>query len=108
MEMMDSFSLVIGILAVGIGFYELLTKSLVGRDAYRPKKEQVKKFLPYDAGTYIIAGALLAMTGAGDYFPFVRSGWFIISSIAVSLTVIILNVHFTRKILGVPDTSRKL
>lgn len=108
MEMMDSFSMVIGIIAVGIGIYELITKTLAGRDAYSPTKEQIRQFLPYDAATYIICGLLLALTGSGKYIPFVTNGYFVVASIVISLAVIIVNVRMTRRILGVPDTSRKL
>ena len=108
MRTMDSFSLIIGVIAVGVGLYELITKSLVGRDAYRLTPEKTKKFLPYDVATYIIAGIALAMTGAGDYFPFAKSGWFVILSIGISMAVIIMNVVFTNRILGKPDTTKRL
>ena len=103
METFDSFSLIIGVIGVGIGLYELVTRNIVGRDLSGISETQIRKFLPYDVLTYIIAGALLALMGAGRWFAFVKTTAFIMISIFGSLAVIALNFVVANKILGKPS-----
>lgn len=105
MESFDTFSLIVGVIAVGIGFYELITHRLVGRDVSGIPQEKIRKFLPYDVLTYMIAGALLALMGAGRWLPFVKSTLFVCISIAGSLIVIVFNVIYANKILGRPKSQ---
>ena len=99
MELMDSYCAIVGIIAIGVGLYELFTKQLVGRKDLRASKAQILKFLPIDAATYIVDGALLTLMGMGNYFPFVAQSPVIIGIIIASLAVIALNVYFSRKML---------
>lgn len=102
MEMFDTFSLIIGIIAIGIAVYETVFGALVGRDVSEYKKENIKKFLPYDVVTYIVAGSMLGLMGAGKWFPWAKSSTFVIVSMVISLTAIVLNVVFANRILGKP------
>ena len=102
MEMYDNFCTIIGIIAVVIGIYELFTKTLVGRDRDKDKitKEAAAKFLPYDVATYIITGVLMTLLGLNAKIPFMQSGAATAIAIALSLTIIVLNVYLSNKILG--------
>jgi len=104
MESFDTFSLLVGLIAVGIGLYELATQRLIGRDVSEIPQEKIRKFLPYDVLTYVIAGGLLALMGAGRWFPFAKTGLFVAISIIGSLIVIVLNVIIANKILGRPKS----
>ena len=106
MDMFDSFSLIIGVVAVGIGLYELVTKTLLGRDCSVYKKEAIQKFLPYDIATYIVAGGLLGLMGAGKWFPWAKNTTFIIIGMIISLIAIVLNVVAANKILGKPPQKK--
>ena len=101
MEMYDSFCTIIGLIAVGIGIYELVTKKLVGRDLDGISEDKIKKFLPYDVATYVIAGGLMALTGANAKFTFMQNTTVMVVSIALSLGAVAMNVYFGNKILGV-------
>lgn len=105
MEAFDSFSLIIGVIAVGIGFYELFNKTLIGRDLSGISEDKIRRFLPYDILTYLIAGGLLALMGAGRWFEFVKTTVFICISVGVSIVVIILNIIIANKILGKPTSK---
>ena len=104
----DSFSLIIGIAAVGIGLYEFFTKKLLWRDNVELTEEKVKKFLPYDVATYIIAGALLALTGAGEYIPVMKESWAVFTAMGISFAAIAVNVIFSNRILGKPRNDPRL
>lgn len=104
----DSFSIIVGLAAVGIGFYELFTKKLLWRDNVELTEEKVKKFLPYDAATYIIAGALLALTGAGQYIPVMKETWAVFTAMGLSFAAIAVNVIFSNRILGKPKNNPRL
>ena len=108
MDTFNSFSIIIGSVAIVVGIYELITGELMWREGVKLTKEKVKKFLPYDVATYIIAGIMLALSGMGKYFPFLDKPVFVIGSIVVSLIALGVNVYFSNKILGKPDTTQHL
>lgn len=99
MELIDSYCAIFGIIAFGVGVYELITKKLVGRKDVHASKKQIRKFLPYDVATYMIDGALLTMMGLTKYFPFMGKGPVIIVTIIASIAVVAANVYFSKKYL---------
>ena len=108
MDPMDSYFVIIGIIAVGVGIYELITKKLVGRKLEGVKKENVRKFLPYDVATYIIDGVTMVLLGSGQYVPFMRTTVGIFAVIILSLAVLVGNWYFSKKILGTPSNTERL
>ena len=108
MEMYDSFCTIIGLIAVGIGIYELVTKKLVGRDLDGVSQDKIQKFLPYDVVTYVIAGGLMALTGANSKFTFMQNTTVMVISIAISLGAVAMNVYFTKKYLGIKKQNPRL
>ena len=108
MDAMDSYFVIIGIIAVGVGIFELITKKLVGRKLEGVKKENIRKFLPYDVATYIIDGVPMVLLGSGNYIPFMRTGVGIFSVIILSLAVLVGNWYFGKKFLGTPSAAPRL
>ncbi len=100
MEAFDQFCLIFGIMAVGIGLYELFTKQLVGRKLEGVPEKNIRAFLPYDVATYVIGGILLALLGLGDRAPFFQKPPVVTVTILLSLLVIGLNISFGRRFLG--------
>lgn len=108
MDAMDSYFIIIGIIAVGVGFYELITKKLVGRKLEGVKKESIRKFLPYDVATYIIDGLAMILLASGKYIPFMRTNVGIFAVIILSLAVLYGNWFFSKKFLGTPSRAERL
>ena len=100
MEAFDNICLLTGIVSAGIGIYEFFTKKLVGRDTANLKQEQILRFLPYDALTYLLTGILLALLGLGGRIEFFSRTPVVIAIVAVSTVIIGLNIHFANRILG--------
>ena len=101
MEFLDSYCAVIGLVAVGMGIYELITKKLVGRKVEKVPKEDILRFLPYDAATYIIIGLLLALQGLNQYFPLMGNGYVVLVTSVLTVVIIYFNWRLSRKFLGV-------
>ena len=97
MEFLDSYCTVIGLVAVGVGIYELVTKKLVGRKLEKVTQEDILHFLPYDAATYILVGLLLALQG----LPLMKNGIVVLITSVLTLVIIYFNWRLSRKYLGV-------
>lgn len=108
MDAFNSFSILLGVAAVGVGIYEWITGKLLWRDGVKLTEEKVKKFLPYDVVTYIVAGIMIALSGAGEYLPFMKKNGFLIGTMILSFAAIGANVYYSNKILGKPDRNRHL
>lgn len=108
MDTFNTFSLLIGAAAIGVGIYEFITKKLLWRDGVKLTEEKIRKFLPYDVITYIVAGAMLALSGAGDFLPFMEKDVFMIGAMVISFAAIGINIYFSNKILGKPERNRHL
>lgn len=108
MDSLDSYFVIIGVIAIGVGFYELFTKKLVGRKLEGVKKESIRKFLPYDVATYIIDGISMVLLGGGSYIPFMKTTVGIFAVIILSLAVLYGNWYFSKKFLGTPVNPDRL
>ena len=100
MEAFDSICLLTGIASVGIGIYEFITKQLVGRGVVKATREQILRFLPYDAATYLLTGILLALLGLGGRIEFFAKTPVIIAIVILSIVIIGFNIRFANQILG--------
>ena len=106
MEFLDSYCAVIGLVAVGMGIYELITKKLVGRKVEKASKEDILRFLPHDAATYIIIGILLTLQGLNSYFPVMSNGYVVLVTTVLTIVIIYFNWRLSRKYLGVQTQQR--
>ena len=97
METFNSYCVIIGIGAIGVGLYVLFTKKLLGRNTGSASKETIQKFLPIEVATYIILGLLMALMGLPQYFPFVENPIVITVLVVLSLAVVAVNVILGRK-----------
>ena len=100
MEAFDNICFFIGIISVGIGIYEFLTKKLVGRDTEKIPAEKCLRFLPYDVLTYILAGILMALLGQSARIPFLQKPFAVPVLVVLALLVIALNIYTANRILG--------
>ena len=97
MEAFNTYSVIIGVIALGMGINMLFTKKLMGRNTGSADRKTILKFLPIEVGTYALEGILLIVMGLPQYFPFAgRSpGSYIL--IGVSLAIIVVNVILGKK-----------
>ena len=97
MEALNTYTVVIGVVAIGIGIYILFTKKLLGRSTGSADKKTILKFLPYEVATYISEGILLIVMGLPQVFPFAgtTAGTFIL--IGISLAIVVVNVILGKK-----------
>lgn len=97
MEAFNTYCTIIGIVAVGMGIYMLITKKLVGRNTGSASRETILKFLPIEVATYVLEGILLIVMGLPKYFPFAEStvGTYIL--IGISLAIVVVNVILGKK-----------
>ena len=108
MEFLDTYCSIIGVVAVGIGIYELITKKLVGRKVEKVSQEDILRFLPYDAATYILVGIMLALQGLNTYIPVMKSGVVVLITTVLTIAIIYFNWRFARKFLGVQQEHDRL
>ena len=108
MEFLDTYCAIIGVVAVGIGIYELITKKLVGRKVEKVPQEDILRFLPYDAATYILVGIMLALQGLNTYIPVMKSGIVVLITTVLTIVIIYFNWRFARKYLGVQQEHDRL
>ena len=97
MEAFNTYCVVIGVAAIGIGFYVLFTKKLMGRNTGSAKKETILKFLPIEVGTYISEGLLLILMGLPQVFPFTQKAWVTVLLIGVSIAIVAFNAIMSKK-----------
>ena len=97
MDFFNSYCVIIGIVAVGIGIYMLITKKIIGRNTGSAKKETIMKFLPIEVATYVIEGLLLILMGLPQYFPFMENTVVVYVTIGAALLIIVANVILGKK-----------
>ena len=97
MDMYNSYCVIIGVIAVGMGVYVLFTKKLVGRNTGSASKETIRKFLPIEVGTYIVEGLILMLMGMPQRFPFMDNTTVILLVIALAIAILVANVVLSRK-----------
>lgn len=108
MDSFDAISRLIGIAAVAVGIYELVTKKLVGRDLSAATEEGIRKFLPFDVLTYVGVGLLILFTSSSQWIPFAGNMWVNIASMVLSFALIALNVSKSTRLLGKPKRNPHL
>ena len=97
MDFFNSYCVIIGIVAVGIGIYMLITKKIIGRNTGSAKKEIIMKFLPIEVATYVIEGLLLILMGLPQYFPFMENTVVVYVTICAALLIIVANIILGKK-----------
>ncbi len=97
MDFFNSYCVIIGIIAVVIGVYMLITKKIIGRNTGSATKETIMKFLPIEVATYVIEGLLLILMGLPQYFPFMEKGAAVYVAIGAALLVIVANIILGKK-----------
>ena len=97
MDFFNSYCVIIGMIAVVLGIYMLITKKIIGRNTGTAKKETIMKFPPIEVTTYVIEGLLLILMGLPQYFPFMGKGVAVYVTIGVALLIIVANIILGKK-----------
>lgn len=100
---MDTINLIMvlfGIIAVMTGGYELLKKTVVGRNVAASKPEEIAKFSKIDGITYLVEGVCAILLGFSDQIPFMQNGVVKILAVVLIVAAIIMNFVMARKMLS--------
>lgn len=79
-----------GIVSVCVGVYELVKKTVVGRNVSASTPEEIKKFSKVDATTYLVEGVLVICLGFDKYLPFMNNS---IAPIVIFIAIVIMVIY---------------
>ena len=92
--------ILVGVIAVIMGVYELSMKKVVGRNVTASKPEEIVKFSRIDGVTYLIEGTLCILLGFSDYIPFMNGSIMPLVVLIAIIALVIFNYVMAKKILS--------
>jgi len=90
----------LGIIALGMGSYELYKKTVVGRNTSASTPEQIRKFSTVDGVCYLIEAGAAILLAFSEQIPFLKSGVAKLGLAVLLVVTMIVNYILARKMLG--------
>ncbi len=100
MDTIGVIMVLVGIIAILVGAYELMKKTVVGRNVSASTPEEIRKFSTIDGITYLVEGVLVILLAFSDQLPFMQNAFAPTLCFAMIVTVVVINFVMARKILS--------
>lgn len=99
MEFVNVVMVFIGLVAIFVGTFEYMKKTVVGRNVRASKPEQIRNFSVVDAFTYIGEGVLVILLAFSDYIPFLAGEASRTVLVVLLLALVVFNYIMAKKML---------
>ena len=100
MDTIGVIMVLVGIIAILVGAYELMKKTVVGRNVSASTPEEIRKFSTFDGITYLVEGILVILLAFDEQLPFMQNSVAPLLCLMMIITVVIINFIMAKKILS--------